>query len=423
VIPSLLADQEFTLSKGDLRRLVRLPTRQVSSGICVAADAEPSLATWWQEFLRGVRPVAIQKSGRHLRVVDLFCGVGGLALGVRQAADELGHTLETVLAVDRDVQALSVYQKNHASRLTSTDSTDALVAFQMIGSGDSAKMFSKPHLARSLQHLKGTIDVVLAGPPCQGHSNLNNHSRRTDERNSLYLTVTAMAIALRAPMVVIENVPAVVHDHHNVVSSTVSLLKEAGYYVEYGVLNAATMGWPQTRKRYFVVASREQHPIALTEVQRALTTDTPLSVWWAIEDLIAREMAGFMDRLPALSEENQRRVEFLAANNVYELPNDQRPACHRGGTTYSAVYGRMRQDQPAPTITGGFLSPGRGRFTHPTEPRVLTPREAARIQAFPDHFDFVPAGVEEPKQTHLARWIGNAVPMPLGYAAGLSVLP
>jgi DNA (cytosine-5)-methyltransferase 1 len=423
VIPSLLGEQEFILLNGELRRSVRLPTRQMLSGMSVVQDEEPSLGTWWKGLLRGVRPVPVHKTGRHLRVVDLFCGVGGLALGVRLAADELGHTLESVLAVDRDAQALSVYQKNHASRLTSTESTDALVAFQMIGSGDSAKMFTKPHLARSLQHLKGTIDVVLAGPPCQGHSNLNNHSRRTDQRNSLYLTVPAMAIALRAPIVVIENVPAVVHDHHNVVSSTISLLKEAGYYVEYGVLNAATMGWPQTRKRYFVVASREQHPIAVNEVQRALSTETPLSVWWAIEDLVARETAGFMDRLPALSEENQRRVEFLTANDVYELPNDQRPACHRGGTTYSAVYGRMRRDQPAPTITGGFLSPGRGRFTHPTEARVLTPREAARIQAFPDDFDFVPAGFEEPKQTHLARWIGNAVPMPLGYAAGLSVLP
>jgi DNA (cytosine-5)-methyltransferase 1 len=355
--------------------------------------------------------------------VDLFCGAGGLALGIRQAAGELGHALESVLAVDRDVGALSVYRKNHGSRLVSSESTDSLVTYQMIGWGDNAKMFSEPRLARSIRHLAGTIDLVLAGPPCQGHSNLNNHSRRSDERNALYLTVPTMAIALRAPMVVIENVPAVVHDHHNVVSSSISLLKEAGYHVDCGVLCAATMGWAQMRKRFFIVASRDHQPVPLRDVQDALSVNQPFSVWWAICDLAGRRHEGFMDELPILSEENQRRVQYLIDNNVYELPNDRRPDCHRNGTTYSAVYGRMHKDRPAPTITGGFLSPGRGRFTHPTQPRVLTPREAARVQAFPDDYDFLPTGLESPTRTQLATWIGNAVPMPLGYAAGLSVLP
>ena len=128
-----------------------------------------------------------------------------------------------------------------------------------------------------------------------------------------------------------------------------------------------------------------------------------------------------MDVLPVLSDDNRRRVEYLFDNDLHELPNDQRPECHQNGTSYRSVYGRMRADKPAPTITGGFLSPGRGRFTHPTEPRALTPREAARIQGFPDTYSFsLPQG--EPGRTHLARWIGNAVPMPLGFAAGLALL-
>jgi DNA (cytosine-5)-methyltransferase 1 len=82
----------------------------------------------------------------------------------------------------------------------------------------------------------------------------------------------------------------------------------------------------------------------------------------------------------------------------------------------------MFKDKPAPTLTCGFLSPGRGRFTHPTQARVLTPREAARIQGFPDNYVFDAVENEEPKKTHLAKWIGDAVPMPLGYAAGLCLL-
>lgn len=421
--PSLLNSQEFRRIRRRLIRTVRLSSRQVVSSVAVEDGGQAGLDEWWRSYLRGMRPIGERETGRRLRTVDLFCGAGGLALGVRQAADELGHTFESVLAVDRDLGALSVYQKNHGSRLVSTESTDSLVSYQMIGSGDDAKMFSEPQLARSIGHLADTIDVVLAGPPCQGHSNLNNHSRRRDERNALYLTVPAMAIALRARMIVIENVPAVVHDHHNVVSSTISVLKEAGYCVEYGVLCAATMGWAQTRKRYFIVAAREHQPVPLQDVQDALSVDRPFSVWWAIKDLARRRHEGFMDELPELSEENQRRVRYLVDNDVHELPNAHRPDCHKDGTTYSAVYGRMRKDRPAPTITGGFLSPGRGRFTHPTQPRVLTPREAARIQAFPDDYDFLPAGTDQPRRTHLATWIGNAVPMPLGYAAGLSVLP
>ena len=82
----------------------------------------------------------------------------------------------------------------------------------------------------------------------------------------------------------------------------------------------------------------------------------------------------------------------------------------------------MHRDQPAPTITGGFLTPGRGRFIHPTQRRVLTPREAARVQGFPDWFNFSTKSAEPPSRTELGRWIGNAVPSVLGFVATLSAL-
>jgi DNA (cytosine-5)-methyltransferase 1 len=97
-----------------------------------------------------------------------------------------------------------------------------------------------------------------------------------------------------------------------------------------------------------------------------------------------------------------------------------RPDCHKEGTSYGAVYGRMRWDAPAPTLTTGFLTTGRGRFIHPKRPRTITPREAARLQGFPDWFDFI--GTEMPARRDLAKWIGNAVPTVLGYLAGLAAL-
>ncbi len=95
---------------------------------------------------------------------------------------------------------------------------------------------------------------------------------------------------------------------------------------------------------------------------------------------------------------------------------------HKDGTSYTSVYGRMRSNEPAPTITTGFTTPGRGRFVHPTERRTLTPREAAVIQGFPPDYRFITEAGSPPSRSQLAKWIGDAVPMPLGYAAVLSAL-
>ena len=82
----------------------------------------------------------------------------------------------------------------------------------------------------------------------------------------------------------------------------------------------------------------------------------------------------------------------------------------------------LHTDRPSPTLTTGFGTPGRGRYVHPTKLRVLTPREAARIQGFPDTYRWQIPGEPVPKAQSLAKWIGDAVPMPLGHAATLSAL-
>jgi DNA (cytosine-5)-methyltransferase 1 len=107
------------------------------------------------------------------------------------------------------------------------------------------------------------------------------------------------------------------------------------------------------------------------------------------------------------SKENQRRIEYLFKNDLYELPNSQRPPCHRDKAhSYVSVYGRMHWDQVAPTITGGFGSTGQGRFVHPKHPRTLTPHEACRLQFVPDFFRF-PSNVG---RRSMQQIIGNAAP-------------
>ncbi len=208
------------------------------------------------------------------------------------------------------------------------------------------------------------------------------------------------------------------HDRLGVVASTIALLREAGYSVTTGTLSAAKLGWPQTRSRFFLVACKDSTSLAISDVMDALR-DEPRSSLWAMEDL-SDDGTDFMMESSEYSEENRRRIDWLFENDEYDLALAERPECHQAGTRYMAVYGRMYPDRPAPTITTGFMSPGQGRFIHPTRRRAITAREAARLQGFPDTYDFDPG--ELPSKRSLAKWIGDAVPMPLGHAAALSAL-
>ena len=390
----------------------------------VAAPGEADeKSAWWRAYLRGARPVAARRQDRVLRVADLFCGAGGLALGLRQLLDEAGIRPDWELVVDRDDQAAAVYAANHAPRRVETGSVSDLLDYRVRRGRDGAEFAYEPELldAGLADALRG-LDLVLAGPPCEGHSNLNNHTRRADRRNHLYLAVPAFAVAAEARAVLIENVPAVRNDHAGVVESARRLLEHAGYRVDTGVLAADAMGWPQTRRRFFLVARKGGDPIPLAAISRGLAEKNPRPLSWAVEGIVGRSGEDALHQVGELSEENRRRIAWLFDHDQHDLAFSERPRCHRNGTTYAAVYGRMHADRPAPTITTGFLTPGRGRFVHPTERRTLTLREAARLQAFPDDYLFTPDPGAPPSRGRLARWIGDAVPMPLGYAAALSVL-
>jgi DNA (cytosine-5)-methyltransferase 1 len=200
------------------------------------------------------------------------------------------------------------------------------------------------------------------------------------------------------------------------------LLEDHGYFVETGVLSAVKMGWPQTRQRFFMIGRRSAPPLPVAEVQAALSSGRQHDVMWAIDDLLDRPFDQGLHINTELSVENQRRIKYLFDHDLYDLPNSERPECHQDGTSYGAVYGRLHPDRPVGTITTGFLTPGRGRYIHPYAQRTLTPWEAARLQGFPDGYDFFPDPRNPTTKAKLTKWIGDAVPMPLGYAAGLSAL-
>ncbi len=392
-----------------------------------ASEAETNLVATasspdWGRLIRERHPRDWLGSGGHVvHSVDIFSSVGGLTLGAGIAAASRGLTLRSRAAVDLDGPALDRHRANLGTEHLVHGSASLVVDSLVHGRGEGATFAYEPAIINDeLASLTGKIDLLLAGPPCQGHSNLNNHTRRDDPRNDLYLLAPAIAVGLKAPMVVIENVPEVTSAKSDVVRTAMSLLRGAGYHVTAGVIKATDLGWPQTRRRYFVVASRVAEPVPLADIVGAFRAPTR-GVSWLLEDLLDHPTEGFMDEIPRLTEENRRRIDYLFREDLFNLPNDERPECHKSGTSYGATYGRMRWDEPAPTLTTGFSTPGRGRFIHPLRPRVLTPREAARIQGFPDWFSFGDASAP-PSRKQLTQWIGNAVPSPLGWAAALSCL-
>ena len=386
--------------------------------------ADPNLgpaSAWWQSILRGARVSKAAESTR-LTVVDAFCGSGGLALGVKFAAEAVGRELDFAAAVDTDAAALEVYRHNLRPRKAVVESVASLVDFHVKGSDVDVSFAYAPEIISPKLTAVRAVDIFVAGPPCQGHSNLNNHTRRNDPRNDLYVTAVALGVALHSQVILIENVPTVQNSHSDVVATACALLESEGYGVTKAVLKADELGAAQRRARFFILAvkGRSLSPTYLSDAAAKMSAPA-MPVSWAIGDLLDRNSDSVMNSTPALNDVNQRRVQYLFDNNLHDLPDSERPDCHKNGTSYTAVYGRMHWDKPSQTITTGFGTPGQGRYIHPLRPRLVTPNEAARIQGYPDWFEFDPQG-SGVKRKSLTKWIGDAVHPILGYAACLAGL-
>lgn len=346
---------------------------------------------------------------KTIRMVDLFCGCGGLTLGIREACRALGCGFQSVYASDINLNALSVYKENFSPVMADSSPIESVINADL-----GAEL--TPEEIRFKQSI-GSIDIIVAGPPCQGNSDLNNHTRRTDPRNLLYLRAVRCVEVLQPNSVIIENVPGVLHDTHNVLFLAVEHLRKIGYNVDFGVIDMSTIGVAQKRKRMFLVASKLFQPSIADTILDNKKEERNIS--WSCDDLLGKTVVGDVFNSSANSSAvNQRRINYLFEHNLYELPNSERPDCHRlKPHRYEAVYGRMHWDQPSPTITGGFGSNGQGRFVHPLERRTLTPHEAARVQFFPDFFQF-----NNVKRRELQQIIGNAVPSKAGFVVALPLL-
>ena len=370
---------------------------------------------WSSTFLKGEKEPKYPKVKGTITIADLFCGAGGFALGAKIAANTLGYDTEFLAGFDVDTQATETHKRNFKTDLTINENASHFIDYQIDHSDQRTKFCYQPELIDIPKLENHKVDLLIGGPPCQGHSNQNNHTRRNDPRNGLYLLMPAYAVALDAKVCVVENVIQVLRDKQKTSLTAQYLFENAGYNVQQFILDASEFGVAQKRKRHFMIASKNKNTPDFSFILNLLKHPV-VSVKRAISDLEDIEAPSSVFDAPSiLSRENIDRINYLFDNNIHDLPNSERPICHKEQHTYPSIYGKLHNDQCAFTLTTGFLSPGRGRFIHPTQRRGLTPHEGARLQGFPDFFDWENESSGQLTRSQYSKLIGDAVPPLLGF--------
>lgn len=408
--------ENFRTRNGSYERILTDRVGHHTASILAAypgGDTRPTSAGEAERaWLQGRTPPPQGAGRQSVRTVDLFSGCGGLTIGLAEAARALNRPFEPTLAVDIDPVAVETF----AANFPTADARCGDVADVLTGAVGTRLTPSERALARKAAR----IDVLVGGPPCQGHSDFNNRTRHRDHKNELYSTMVRAAEVLEPQHVLIENVPGALNDRRSVVQRTADALDDLGYRVAMGVLDLSELGVPQSRRRLVLMASLT-HSVTPADVMEQHRR-RPRDVAWAFQDLETMpdsRRTSLVDAVAQSAPATRRRIDYLFEHGLADLPDRQRPACHAGGGhSYKSIYGRLAWDRPSQTVTTGFYSMCMGRYVHPSRRRTITAHEAARLQYIPDWFSF--EGVRQ--RTALARMIGNAVPSRLSYAVALEWL-
>ncbi len=332
---------------------------------------------------------------RKIEAVDLFCGVGGLTHGLSNAG------VDVKLGVDLDPACHYPMEKNNNTKFLQSD----------ISKLDPSDIHSI---------LKNASVSLIAGcAPCQPFSTYSRSkiSKSPHKDWALLDAFSSLVMDVKPTLVTMENVPPL--EKQSIFKNFVNDLKKNDYSVSYRIVNGCEIGLPQSRKRLVLVAS------LLGEITLPKLNLPKVTVRDAIAYLPAIEAGSSdpCDRLhvsASLSTLNLERIRRSIPGGTWrDWPQKLVAKCHtkKTGLTFSSVYGRMKWDAPAPTITTQCYGFGNGRFGHPEQDRAISLREAAIIQGFPKDYAFI-SDDKPVNLSSLGRLIGNAVPVRLGEYIG-----
>lgn len=340
-----------------------------------------------------------EKKGKRasLKFGDLFCGVGGFTQGLEQAG------LQCVLGADFNEFAVDAYKKNFTHECLQIDLSEE----------ENQKI-----VAQKLK--KEKVDLIVGGPPCQGFSifgkrrfvNTKHHDLTQDKRNNLVFAYANIVVNSGAKWFIMENVPGLLSAQNGeYVKTIVEFFNEHGFRTEYKVINAADYGAPQLRKRFILIGTKTDLVIPFP---KAKYFENPESyqkgyrtVGEVITDLANEATLGKIKNHDAPNHNKvvAERYSYIKEGekmDVNALPPHLRIGTKTGKpvSNFSHVYKRLDRNKPSSTIV-----PGHNALpVHPFLNRTLTVREAARIQTFPDRFEFVGPIINQCLQ------VGNAFP-------------
>lgn len=375
---------------------------------------------------------------RDKKIIDLFCGPGGLSLGFEKA--DFG----VAFANDIDESSIETYRKNHPH-----------IPSENIVLGDIQEFIKKKKT-----DLKGEFSVVVGGPPCQGFSMANRQRLISDPRNSLYKKFVEVIDIAKPEFLVMENVKGMLLYAPQVVKD----FKSVGYVSDCRLFNVRDFGIPQNRERLIYIGirsdARKDPEETIKEIFESIESrksdrQTPIKdALWGLRKLVARkkrgdtqvesEESGFTEdkvvgkgkptdyilrinhgNVPTKIYNHKARYNNERDLEIFRLLPPGEKSDHESiehimpyksrSHIFKDKYFKLHPDWPSKTITS-HMKFDCNMYIHPYEARGITPREAARIQGFPD--DYILQG-------SYTRWyaqVGNAVPPPLGEIIAQSIM-
>lgn len=352
-------------------------------------------------------------------VIDLFAGCGGFSVGFERA----GYRITKAVEFNKDIAAS--YSHNHKGTVMFAD--------------DIGEIADSDHFSN------GEADVIIGGPPCQGFSMAGERIRGkkafiSDPRNFLFRHYVEVVRIVRPKVFLLENVKGILSKDNGAIFKEIvdtfgnpENFNGDKYYLHFKVCKAVEYGIPQRRERVVVVGvlnndfdidkvfslakrkilKAEPHFFNPTTLKDAISDIPSPSIDGNVKLLDCkteyqasmRNSSGFVTNHVASKHNDLAigRMQNIASGQNWQALNEEIHSVHSG------AYGRLDWNQPTMTITTRFDTPAGGRFIHPDDNRTLTPREAARIQSFPDSFEFIGS------KTVICKQIGNAVPPKLSY--------
>lgn len=351
----------------------------------------------------------------EFRILDMFSGAGGISCGLEQV-----EGFRTVVATDFNEPALETLKHNN---------NDVICIL-----GDITKEETKKEIEEKCKQLN--VNMLVGGPPCQGFSNKGKKLGLDDERNFLFLEYIDMVKRIKPELFIIENVKNLISCANGFfINQIVNTFKELGYFINYKILNAANFGVPQNRERAIIIGSKtfsfDFDDLIKEEYGKVTVRD-------AISDLAYLQSGeGKDEALYAKDAESEYQKKLRNTENILynhkatnhsaiaikklsmippEGDKSNLPKELHGNQKFKTTWSRLEWDKLSPTIDTRFDTPSNGKNSHPYLNRAITPREAARLQSFPDSYFFLG------NKTEICKQIGNAVPPLLAKAIGKAII-